>query len=202
MKKLALTAALILTLGFAKTSEATVLTFDDTVSLDGYGGFEWTGFTLTEFSSSNKGVQGNIIDEYSFSDFNYVSIKRTDNKLFKFIDADFLPEPYETYNEEKIQIDENNYIINWSQTDLNYSIIGFINGVQIYPNNIFVDEIKILCSSGWASDQWGYSRSGYSIKPFKMDNFEYEFPVPEPTTMALGLMSMAGLFGARRKKNQ
>lgn len=37
---------------------------------------------------------------------------------------------------------------------------------------------------------------------FGMDDFTYHTPVPEPASVALGLISLAGLLGARKRKQQ
>ncbi len=204
MKKLNLIWAVCFLLIFqAGSAKAAMITFDDyddsitgnaPIAYD-YKGFVWEGgtnppsiFNKTIHSDLSSGVKSGVYAMYAYGiEATPTSIYRRDeNDNFDFIIAFFS--------------------IN-SMFDKNIFIFGYDNGIERYQDNFLSSKkTPILREFNWTGiDEIKiYLPVLEYAHGFTMDNFVVNehsaTPTPEPTTAILGLMSLLGLSGLRKRK--
>lgn len=201
MKTLKLAVVLVVT-ALCAQAQATVLTFDDVTTAErarligtNYGGLSWFfGFQILDGSSiSNSGYNnGTVSGEYVAYNSSARSVSVTNyGSLFDF---------------------NGGYFTSAWRDNLNITIEGFLLGASTYSRTItvsstsptyfnlnFLDIDRLNFSSFGGTETPGFSGRGAH---FVLDNFTYNetVSVPEPTSMALLGLGLAGVGFARKKK--
>ena len=186
MRKFSFIATLIVFLAFSSGAKAAVITFDDvdTASLgykilNDYAGATWINFGVVNSSTYNTHYDDATISGTQVA-YN-VNALGSAEILFNNpvnIDKAYFASAY---------FEPNNIDISWVYSN------GTTGSTAIALDKDFGQwanlGLKEVTSLKFEADNYY----------FGMDNFTYS-PVPEPTSIALGLMSLAGLLGARRRK--
>lgn len=171
----------------ALNAGATVLTFDDIGTsiygeiTDGYGGFIWGPLSTVKYVKSDLHqmyANGTVSGDY---------VARND------------------WNGQNLsaQMEEGTFDFNgvWMSSggfDDHIDVYGYRDGQKIYDVDIYLN---------WGPAEWfqfdfvGIDRLYFEAHciSFTMDNFTYNEPVPEPTTMLLLGSGLIGIAGFRRK---
>lgn len=200
MKKFIATLILFLTFsGVANAATVTVDFEDVDASTDGYtilndyAGAIWNNFGVLNTVSYDSDYAAAAVSPVQIA-YNVDALSPASivfDSAVDFVQAYFAPSagalnnPFDT-------------IINWTLGDgstgtdtitLAFDVTGKPIGQWWKPTG----GIQNLSSLTFATNPYDY---------FGIDNITYSTPVPEPTSVALGLISLVGLFGARKRKQQ
>ena len=198
--------AVVTALFVTSNAQAAILTFDDITTapeatITNYGGLQWTNtgvLDVTSYTYVPSGYQ-NANTSGDYVAYNkYASVASVSTSVFDFVGA--------------------NFTAAWND-DLNLLVEGLLNGVVTNTRTVTLQPV----APGAAAridfnyngiDQLRFTSFGGTLNPafinvaptagagphFAMDDFEYNTPVPEPSTALLGLMGIGSLFRRIRRK--
>lgn len=192
MKKVILIILSVLMLGSTLpemgSAQATILTFDDISTLwetyipDGYGGLNWDYFSILNAPemAPDSGYYNGLVSG------NYVA--HNDGLNLATINGDEF-----TFNGA--------YLTGAWHDELNVQVEGYLDEELIYSTTVVVDTIE--ANWFWFNytdiDELRFTSFGGTTHPgyidggeqFAMDNFTFNEPIPEPTS--LGLLAFGGI---------
>ena len=188
MKKFFSALFLTLALAFSMSSaNAAVLNFDDVATdyyqqIDnGYHGFDWDNMYII-----NKNAHPD-----SGYDHGTVSLQNTAFNGFG--------SPSSMFSSQAFDFNGAYFTAAW-ENGLHINLVGLLNGVEKYSTQLIANTAGPVW---YTANFQGIDTLAFSTNEnshFAMDNFTYNEPVPEPSSMVLGLMGISSLLGLRKKK--
>jgi len=173
---------------------ASKITFDDAVDTtaavvipDGYGGFTWSNFAIA-FSNLNPGSgfdNGTVSGDYVAFNVSGEKAAMNHDGVFTFKSA---------------------YITGAWNNGLNVTVTGLLGDAQLYQTTVVVNTTgPTLFNFNWTDidmltfDSFGGVNAGLGVgNQFALDDVVFnEQPVPEPASLSLVALGLAGL-GLRR----
>lgn len=197
LKKLSL--ILMLAISFTAGANAATIDFDDVKvnnpaggynavqAISNYAGFQWSNFEIvlaSDFTSNPRGDN----DDVSHPNF----VDNTDGSIASI------------YNPTTLFNFDQAYFAAWQPSSFNLLISGYKNGGLVHSQTInlsgtynnpalytfsqFNNIDTLVFGTPTSAGQW-----------FAMDNFQYS-PAPEPASAVMGLLSLAGVLGFKKRK--
>ncbi len=188
IKNLIIILVAIVFIGFAQDAKSIVLTFDDIGSPpagwglvpDGYGGLDWDnmGYVNKKRWRAYTSVSGN------YSAYN-------DNGQPAYI----------TGNSQNSHFNLNSLYAGTLRKNTTVTVKGYRDNNLIYEDSYTFKKRKKMEFFELGYQNVDYLEFQSSKRDLMIDNMDVT-PVPEQTTLALGIMGIAGLFGVKRKRKQ
>lgn len=205
MKKFSLLVSLLVFLTFSQGAKAVLIDFDDVV-VNSYGyrdmdytyhNATWTGFWVIDPYIANTNYIPAIVSPNNVAVNVYGGDASIAFNTPVYLGSAYFTSSYYAPN-----------VISVSGTYFDGSSFSFDDIITLNPigNKQFETfsflgnkSVSYITFSPTPTPAYPYPKVTDKRPWFGMDDFTYT-PVPEPSSMALGLMSLAGLLGARRKK--
>jgi len=203
IKKLSLIAAMVGLMAFSNMANAAEITFEEVDASAGpfalnsthYPGINWNGFSVMQPSSFNPRYLPGLVsqDQLAWNDFGdsaSITFDNPVNFISGYFTAPIFTPTFPAYVPVEISI--SGLYADGSTFSFDDYIVLATEGSQQFVNF----NLNGITSITFSPD---VSTTPTAHNWFAMDNITYT-PVPEPGSMALGLISLAGLIGSRIRR--